>query len=168
MVNNSQGDGQMTADNMSDCIEQYLKAILAKENYIEIKRASIAERFDVVPSQINYVIKTRFTLQRGYLVESKRGGRGYIRIEQVAPGADDAYFMAMITDLGELTTTSQADDLLDCLLQKGLLTEHERGLIGALLNAEALSFGNVREANALRTRLLTQLLNRLRFESERG
>ncbi|WP_022791563.1 CtsR family transcriptional regulator [Weissella halotolerans] len=158
----------MTADNMSDCIEQYLKAILTKDKHIEIKRASIAEQFDVVPSQINYVIKTRFTLQRGYLVESKRGGRGYIRIEQVAPGADDAYLRAMVASLGDLTTSSQADEVLDCLMQKGLLTKHEQSLIGALLSTEALTFGNVQKANALRTRLLTQLLNRLRFESERG
>ena len=62
--------------NISDIIESYLKEILADSKQIEIKRSEIAEQFDVVPSQINYVIKTRFNIQNGYLVESKRGGVG--------------------------------------------------------------------------------------------
>ena len=73
----------MQGRNISDIIENYLKSILSDNNQIEIKRSQIADRFDVVPSQINYVIKTRFTTQEGYIVESKRGGGGYIRIEKV-------------------------------------------------------------------------------------
>ncbi len=65
---------------MSDIIEAYLNAILAEQRQVEIRRSEIAERFNCVPSQINYVLKTRFTPQRGYAVESKRGGGGYIRI----------------------------------------------------------------------------------------
>lgn len=68
--------------NISDIIEQYLKQVidLSNNNVIEIKRNEIADRFECVPSQINYVINTRFTLERGFVVESKRGGGGYIRI----------------------------------------------------------------------------------------
>ncbi len=65
-------------------IEDYLKQILGNSAQIEIRRAEIANHFDVVPSQINYVIKTRFTPKNGYLVRSKRGGGGYIRIERVS------------------------------------------------------------------------------------
>ncbi|SUP52545.1 Class three stress gene repressor [Weissella viridescens] len=73
----------MMADrSMADCIEDYLKEILRDVDQVELKRSDIATRFNVVPSQINYVIKTRFTLQNGYLVESKRGGGGYIRISK--------------------------------------------------------------------------------------
>ena len=62
--------------NISDIIEQYLKQVidLSNNNVIEIKRNEIADRFECVPSQINYVINTRFTLERGFVVESKRGG----------------------------------------------------------------------------------------------
>lgn len=73
----------MQGQNISDIIERYLKEILADSEEVEIRRSEIADQFDVVPSQINYVIKTRFTIQNGYLVESKRGGGGYIRIEKV-------------------------------------------------------------------------------------
>ena len=71
-------DSFMQNRNISDIIERYLKSILAEASQVEIKRSEVADQFDCVPSQINYVIKTRFTLQNGYLVESKRGGGGYI------------------------------------------------------------------------------------------
>ena len=72
----------MEEKSISDIIEEYLKQILGESSQIEIRRSEIANHFDVVPSQINYVIKTRFTIQHGYLVQSKRGGGGYIRIER--------------------------------------------------------------------------------------
>lgn len=61
--------------NISDIIEEYLKQVLAGSNdkFIEIKRTDIAEKFQCVPSQINYVINTRFTVEKGFVVESKRG-----------------------------------------------------------------------------------------------
>lgn len=73
----------MPTKNTSDSIEEYIKELLAKSGIAEIKRSMLADSFQVVPSQINYVIKTRFTESRGYEVESKRGGGGYIRIAKV-------------------------------------------------------------------------------------
>ena len=71
--------------NISDIIENYLKKVLelSETEIVEIKRGEMADKFQCVPSQINYVINTRFTIERGYLVESKRGGGGYIRITKV-------------------------------------------------------------------------------------
>jgi len=71
--------------NISDIIEGYLKEVIELEGngLIEIKRSEIADKFQCVPSQINYVINTRFTEERGYQVQSKRGGGGYIRIVRV-------------------------------------------------------------------------------------
>src|SRR5699024_11311210 len=70
---------------ISDIIEAYLKEVLKSEGdeMIEIKRNEMANHFECVPSQINYVINTRFTLERGYLIESKRGGGGYIIIIRI-------------------------------------------------------------------------------------
>ena len=70
----------MPVKNTSVNIEEYIKNILAQSGIVELKRSHLADSFDVVPSQINYVIKTRFTESRGYVVESKRGGGGYIRM----------------------------------------------------------------------------------------
>lgn len=73
--------------NLSDFIEDYLKKLLALSlrRYVDVQRGTLARKFDCVPSQINYVLKSRFPLERGYLVESRRGGRGYIRIYRVDP-----------------------------------------------------------------------------------
>lgn len=70
--------------NISNIIENHLKIILdqSKKGYIEIQRSELADQFQCVPSQINYVINTRFTVEKGYLVESKRGGGGFIRIRR--------------------------------------------------------------------------------------
>lgn len=64
--------------NLADRIEEYLKQILEKttEGYIVLQRSELAGEFECVPSQINYVLDTRFTVERGYLVESRRGGGG--------------------------------------------------------------------------------------------
>jgi transcriptional regulator CtsR len=69
--------------NLADFIEQYLNGILDRQSQIELKRQELAKMFRCAPSQINYVLETRFTFERGYLVESKRGGGGYIRISQI-------------------------------------------------------------------------------------
>lgn len=71
--------------NLTDHIEEYLKKLLALscKSYIEIRRSELASKFSCVPSQINYVLERRFAPERGYLVESRRGGGGYIRIYRV-------------------------------------------------------------------------------------
>ncbi len=73
--------------NLTDYIEEYLKKLLAlsSKHYIEIQRRELAGKFSCVPSQINYVLDRRFSLERGYLVESRRGGGGCIRIYRVEP-----------------------------------------------------------------------------------
>ena len=73
----------MKFKNTSDHIEAYIKAILEQSGIVELQRSQLADTFQVVPSQINYVIKTRFTESRGYLVESKRGGGGYIALVEL-------------------------------------------------------------------------------------
>jgi transcriptional regulator CtsR len=161
------GATQMAEQNMSDFIEAYLKAILDEVDQVEIRRAEIAERFNVVPSQINYVIKTRFSLQNGYLVESKRGGGGYIRIERVPLKQDTRFIEELITSLEDGVTVRQAADVLETLQRLEVLTAHEVSLAMSMLSKEALAVGNVQISERLRGRLLRQLLNRLRFESER-
>ena len=89
------------AKNTSDCIEEYIKQLLAQSGIAEIKRSNLADTFQVVPSQINYVIKTRFTESRGYTVESKRGGGGYIRIARVRFSDRHQLFGNLMAHIGE-------------------------------------------------------------------
>lgn len=70
---------------LTDHIEDYLKRMLAisTRNFVEIQRVELARKFACVPSQVNYVLNSRFSPARGYLVESRRGGGGYIRIYRI-------------------------------------------------------------------------------------
>ena len=69
--------------NISEQIEKFLIATLGENDSIDITRNSLAEYFSCVPSQINYVLETRFTVDRGYIVESKRGGGGFVKISKI-------------------------------------------------------------------------------------
>ena len=68
---------------VSDLIEEFIKDLFDENEYIEIQRTDLAQQFNCVPSQINYVISTRFKPSQGYYVESKRGGGGCIKIKKV-------------------------------------------------------------------------------------
>lgn len=126
--------------NISDIIEKYLKSILheSPEGAIEIQRNELAEQFSCVPSQINYVISTRFTLEKGYLVESKRGGGGYVRIRRIElPGANSlhTYLHQMISD--EIGQTA-AEGLIYQLEEARFLGRREAALMRAAISREAL------------------------------
>lgn len=97
---------------LADKIEQYLKVLIdrSEEKRIEIQRSELAETFSCVPSQVTYVISTRFTEEEGYLTESRRGGKGYVRItrfsmpEEATNLNDLFYYCNYLTDMGLMTT----------------------------------------------------------------
>lgn len=108
---------------MSDIIEEFIKEMMKDEDdFIEIQRNELAEHFNVVPSQINYVIATRFRPAQGYYVESRRGGGGHIRIKKISNNKED-YFMHIITNIGEQTTSNEVDILISNLLSYGMIDE---------------------------------------------
>ncbi|MGM8216217.1 CtsR family transcriptional regulator [Bacillaceae bacterium W0354] len=127
--------------NISDVIEAYLKKIIQSSNseVIEIKRSEIANRFECVPSQINYVINTRFTFEKGYIVESKRGGGGYIRIIRIKPKSKHQLIDDMLM-LTENRLTQQAGlDLIERLYEEDIVTEREARLMSKIMHREILS-----------------------------
>ncbi|MBM7544921.1 transcriptional regulator CtsR [Weissella beninensis] len=154
----------MEAQNVSDIIEKYLKEIINKNEHVEIRRAEIAQQFNVVPSQINYVIKTRFTIQNGYLVQSKRGGSGYIRIAKVNLVGDDQILKMVMTAIGDSVSEHDAFAVIQSLYADELLTRREANLILAALDKETLQLNDRKLENNLRARILVGVLNRLRFE----
>ncbi|GEB11386.1 hypothetical protein SEQ01_15770 [Streptococcus equinus] len=108
------------AKNTSDSIEEYIKQLLAQSGIAEIKRSNLADAFQVVPSQINYVIKTRFTESRGYIVESKRGGGGYIRIARVSFSDQHQMFDNLMGSIGECISEQVFTDLIQLLFDEKL------------------------------------------------
>ena len=114
---------------ISDIIEEFIKDLLKNENeYIDIQRNELAEYFKCVPSQINYVISTRFNPEQGYYVESRRGGGGYIRIRKINTTRDD-YLMNLIKSIDQKVTSHETDIYISTMLSEGYITKEEAKLL---------------------------------------
>jgi len=126
--------------NVSEIIEQYLKHMLqqSSEGSVEIQRNDLAERFQCVPSQINYVISTRFTLEKGYLVESKRGGGGYIRIQRLLLQTHGSIIDLIFHTIQDRIDQTSSDGLVYRLQEGGHITAREASLIRAAVSRETL------------------------------
>ncbi|MDO4903623.1 MAG: CtsR family transcriptional regulator [Limosilactobacillus sp.] len=155
----------MENKSISDIIEAYLKEIIGDSAQIEIRRSEIANHFDVVPSQINYVIKTRFTIQNGYLVQSKRGGGGYIRIERVNLLDNVDVLNSLIQTIGDSIREREAFAIIQTLYDEKVITQREGDLMLTALSKQTLGIGSKEIEERLRARVLISLLNRLRYES---
>ncbi len=155
----------MENKSISHIIEAYLKEILGDSAQIEIRRSEIANHFDVVPSQINYVIKTRFTIQNGYLVKSKRGGGGYIRIERVNLLDNIDVLNSLIQTIGDSIRERDAFAIVQTLYDEKVITQREGDLMLVALAKQTLDVGDTDIEARLRARVLISLLNRLRYES---
>jgi len=150
---------------ISDIIEGYLKKIIEDEQdgSVEIKRHEVAEMFQCVPSQINYVINTRFTVERGYAVESKRGGGGYIRIFRVQTNSRKDLIDHILMGLEEGASNTMALDVVYRLLEEDVISERESKLILAAVDRTTLRLP-LPERDALRTRILQSMLLTLIYE----
>lgn len=150
--------------NISDIIEQYLKKILQEEEkkMIEIKRSQIADQFQCVPSQINYVINTRFTMEKGYIIESKRGGGGYIRIVRIEHLDELDLINDMIDMIYPKVSEQAAYNVVDRLLEKKIIFRREHRIILAAINNDTL-VSSLAERDYLRSRILTNVLTKLKY-----
>ena len=144
----------MRFKNTSDHIEAYIKAILEQSGMVELQRSQLADTFQVVPSQINYVIKTRFTESRGYLVESKRGGGGYIRIGRIEFSNHHEMLRDLLYSVGEEVSLAIFEDVLKLLFEQDLVTRQEMNLLLAMATDRVLG----EDANLIRANMLRQLL----------
>lgn len=152
--------------NISDIIEEYLKNILDEDQQktIEIKRSEIADQFQCVPSQINYVIKTRFTVEKGYIVESKRGGGGYIRISRIEHKKDSDMIEEIMDMVQPKVSQTAAFDVITRLLESEILTNREAKIIQSIIDREVLAFP-LPLRDEVRSRIMTALLFTLKYKS---
>ncbi len=124
---------------LTDRIEAYLMHLLlhSQDGCVEVRRADVADRFACVPSQVTYVLATRFTPERGFFVESRRGGGGYIRIVARHPRPEPAGVHTVWQRVGRTLSAGQAEGLLRSLEQAGWLTRREAALMRQVLRQEA-------------------------------
>ena len=116
---------------LSDLIELHLHCLVdeAKGRHIEIIRSELAGRFNCVPSQINYVLSTRFTPARGFLVESQRGSGGHVRIRRIYLGEGSSLHEYLLTETATELTQEQARHICERLLHERMVNEREAALM---------------------------------------
>lgn len=151
--------------NISDIIEEYLKKVLnlSEKDIVEIKRNEIADKFQCVPSQINYVINTRFTLERGYVVESKRGGGGYIRIMKVTTHDDFHLIKQLIGLIDERISQSSAESVIFRLVDEEIISGREAKIMLSVIDRSVL-YIDLPMRDELRARMIKAMLTTLMYK----
>ncbi|MGN0491998.1 CtsR family transcriptional regulator [Ruminococcus sp.] len=143
---------------MSDLVAQYITQMLDEQNgSAEIQRNELAGNLGCVPSQINYVITSRFTPEQGYIVESRRGGGGYIRISRVKMDRGTA-MMHIINSVGSTLDKATAEVMLNNMLQRNMIELQSAKLIAAALSDRTLSQVEQDKRDTVRADLFKNML----------
>ena len=125
---------------LSDTIESFIKTLLNEESTeVELKRNELAEYFKCAPSQINYVLATRFSPDHGYVTESRRGGGGYIRIVRVVESGSQRLMYLINERIGDSLEEEECLRLISQLKEQRIVTADEASLMAASISARALS-----------------------------
>ncbi len=151
--------------NVSDIIEQFLIETLGDELSVNFNRNELAAYFSVAPSQINYVLSTRFTPERGFLIESRRGGGGSVKLIKVSDDADDVIIRYIEDTLAEGIEYGKACQIIDRLTDDGVYTPSEGGLIKAAISDKALVAPTVIKSRLRGSILKSVLLETLKNQS---
>jgi len=147
---------------VSDIIAGFINEVLSDMGgTAELQRAELANKFNCVPSQINYVISTRFSPEHGYIVESRRGGGGYIRIKRVVMGSE-MLIMHTVNAIGERVDANTATALINNLCQSDALNNEDARLMVSAIGTNALRPARPIDRDALRASILKQMLIHLK------
>ncbi len=152
---------------LSDSIEQFIKELLTQEERgVELKRNELAEYFGCAPSQINYVLATRFTLDDGYVIESRRGGGGYIRIIRVVSDKSQRLAYLINERIGDAIDEASAVRLIGQLMEQQVVTAEVGSVMRAAISGQALSIP-IPDAlkDAIRARCLKTMLTAVARQS---
>lgn len=135
---------------------------MSGKDIVEIKRSEIADKFQCVPSQINYVINTRFTLERGYIVESKRGGGGYIRIMKVKTQSTSQLIDHLLSLVQERISQTNGEHIIQRLLDEKVISKREANMMLSIIDRTVLSL-ELPHRDELRARILKAMLTSLKY-----
>ena len=147
---------------LSDVIEEFIKSLLRKASgQLELQRNELADFFECAPSQINYVLATRFTLNHGYYIESRRGGGGYIRIVRLDVDRNDYLHYLLTEGIGNRISEQKAMQIIDRMKEQEYISEKAAYLLKAAISDKAIGIpanlkDNIR-ANILKS-LITAIM----------
>ncbi|OHW62384.1 transcriptional regulator CtsR [Andreesenia angusta] len=144
---------------LSNIIEDFIKDMLksTEAGAVEIKRNELAQKFECAPSQINYVLTTRFTTDKGYYIESRRGGGGYIKIVKININDDSRIKNLVLNIIGSSLTVNKSRDIVKEFLSEGVVNDREYKLMNAALSSrllQSLDSGNEIRADIMKNMLL--------------
>ena len=144
---------------ISDVIEEFIMSSLDDDDFIELSRNDLAKFFSCVPSQINYVLNTRFTLNRGFVVESQRGGGGYIKLVRVQDNKDN-FLNNALNLCNKPLSVIESTQLLEQMKNKNLITDRENEILKAAVNIKALN-NPLNLDSVIRSNVLRQVIIQL-------
>ncbi len=147
--------------NLSHNIEQYILSLLdgELENFVTLRRKDLAEKFECVPSQINYVLRSRFRPEHGYMIDSRRGEHGYIKIVRISYTTPEEKAQHSEEVIGDTITLKAAHRILETLADRNFITQRERLLMEISLRHEAMIMDDLRQDQ--REEMYAELLKRM-------
>ena len=145
---------------LSDSIEHFIKTMMSEESTeVELKRNELAEYFGCAPSQINYVLATRFSPDHGYVTESRRGGGGYIRIVRVVESGSQRLMYLINERIGDSIGEEECVRLISQLKEQLIVTADEASLMASAISSRALGIPVPDTLKgALRARIMKNML----------
>ncbi len=151
----------MQQKNLSHNIEQYILSLLdgELENFVTLRRKDLAEKFECVPSQINYVLRSRFRPEHGYMIDSRRGEHGYIKIFRITYSTPEEKAQHSEDVIGNSITLKESHRILETLADRNFITQRERLLMEISLRHEAMIMEDERQDK--REEMYAELLKRM-------
>ena len=124
---------------LSDSIEQFIKELMSEDAHVELRRNELAQHFGCAPSQINYVLATRFSVDHGYIIESRRGSGGYMRSVRMAMRGEKNFLETLLERVGNSIDEETAAAIISNLLERKLVTKREAMLLRSAISRSALA-----------------------------
>ncbi len=144
---------------ISDIIEEFIISSLDDDSFIELSRNDLAKFFACVPSQINYVLNTRFTINRGFMVESQRGGGGYIKVTRLMD-TNENFLKSALNNCTEPVNLARGNQIVNTMQEKALLTKNEAEILKSAISNKALN-NPINMENVMRSNILKQVILQL-------
>ena len=151
---------------LSDSIEHFIKDLMHEDAHVELRRNELAQHFGCAPSQINYVLATRFSVDHGYIIESRRGGGGYVRIVRMQLPSRSGFLDVLLERIGNSVDEETCMAITSNLLERNMITGREAKLLQAAASKNALALP-ISAKDVLRAAVFRNLLIQV-FKNREG
>ena len=152
---------------LSDTIEKFIKELMSDDVQVELRRNELAQHFGCAPSQINYVLATRFSVDHGYVIESRRGGGGYVRIVRMAQRPEGNLLSLLLNRVGSSVSEEVAVAIIKHLLDQKIVTLNEARIMRSAVDQSALTLP-VSAKDTLRAGVMRNMLIQVFRNAEGG